>query len=102
MHPGWADTPGVQTSLPRFRKLMRPLLRDAGQGADTIVWLTTAAEPAARSGLFWHDREPRRTHRFPRTRETPAERRRLWDECVRLSGWQEKGAAPLDATPTST
>ena len=45
MHPGWADTPGVQTSLPRFRKLMRPLLRDAGQGADTVVWLATAPEP---------------------------------------------------------
>ena len=39
MHPGWADTPGVQSSLPRFRKLMRPLLRDADQAADTIVWL---------------------------------------------------------------
>ncbi len=89
MHPGWTDTPGVQTSLPRFRKLMRPLLRDADQGADTIVWLVTAAEPAAQSGLFWHDREPRRTHRVPRTRETDAERRRLWEECVRLSGWTD-------------
>jgi dehydrogenase/reductase SDR family member 12 len=86
MHPGWADTPGVQSSLPRFRKLMRPLLRDADQGADTVVWLATAAEPAARSGLFWHDRKPRRIHRVRRTRETAAERERLWDECVRLSG----------------
>jgi dehydrogenase/reductase SDR family member 12 len=85
MHPGWADTPGVRSSLPRFRKLMRPLLRDADQGADTIVWLATAAEPASRSGLFWHDREPRRTHRFPWTRETEAERRQLWDECARLA-----------------
>ncbi len=24
-HPGWADTPGVQDSLPRFRKLMKPV-----------------------------------------------------------------------------
>ena len=52
MHPGWADTPGVQTSLPRFRKLMRPLLRNADQGADTIVWLAGGAEPAERSGLL--------------------------------------------------
>jgi NAD(P)-dependent dehydrogenase (short-subunit alcohol dehydrogenase family) len=86
MHPGWADTPGVRTSLPRFRKLMRPLLRDADQGADTVVWLVTAPEPADNSGLFWHDREPRRLHRVPWTRETPADRRRLWDECARLSG----------------
>jgi hypothetical protein len=100
MHPGWADTPGVQSSLPRFRKLMRPLLRDADQGADTVAWLASAEEPAARSGLFWHDREPRRVHRVPWTKETPAERRRLWDECVRLSGLaQEKGAAPLGAAP---
>ena len=59
MHPGWADTPGVQTSLPRFRKLMRPLLRDADQAADTIFWLASADGAGARSGLFWHDREPR-------------------------------------------
>ena len=58
---------------------MRPLLRDADQGADTVVWLGAAPEPAERSGLFWHDREPRPVHRVPWTRETPAERERLWD-----------------------
>jgi NAD(P)-dependent dehydrogenase (short-subunit alcohol dehydrogenase family) len=80
MHPGWADTPGVQTSLPKFRKLTRPLLRNADQGADTIFWLASAAEPAGSSGLFWHDREPRPLHRVPWTRETPADRERLWTE----------------------
>ena len=39
MHPGWVDTAGLRESLPGFRKLMRPLLRTAQQGADTIVWL---------------------------------------------------------------
>jgi dehydrogenase/reductase SDR family protein 12 len=87
MHPGWADTPGIQTSLPRFRKLMRPLLRDADQAADTVVWLAGAPEVASRSGLFWHDRRPRPVHRLPWTRETPADRQRLWDECERLTGW---------------
>lgn len=24
MHPGWADTPGVETSLPRAGRVMRP------------------------------------------------------------------------------
>ena len=90
MHPGWADTPGVRTSLPRFRKLMRPLLRDADQAADTVVWLATTEEPAGRSGLFWHDREPRPVHRVPWTKETPADRQRLWDECARLSAWDEQ------------
>jgi hypothetical protein len=66
---------------------MRPLLRDPDQAADTAVWLATAAEPGTRSGLFWHDRAPRPLHRVPWTKETAADRRRLWDECARLSGW---------------
>jgi NAD(P)-dependent dehydrogenase (short-subunit alcohol dehydrogenase family) len=90
MHPGWADTPGVQTSLPRFRAVMRPLLRDADQAADTIVWLAGSPEAERRPGLFWHDRAPRPTHRVPWTRESEADRRRLWDACVRLSGWDDR------------
>jgi dehydrogenase/reductase SDR family member 12 len=85
MHPGWADTAGVQSSLPRFHRVTRPLLRSADEGADTIVWLGAAAEPADSSGGFWHDRRRRPTHLLPGTRETEAERRRLWDECVALS-----------------
>ena len=86
MHPGWADTPGVEAALPGFHRLMRPLLRDPGQAADTIVWLVTAAEPAARPGGFWHDRAERPTHRVPWTRESEDDRRRLWDQCERLAG----------------
>jgi dehydrogenase/reductase SDR family protein 12 len=97
MHPGWADTPGVQSSLPVFRKLTRPLLRNADQGADTIVWLAGSAEAADRPGLFWHDRRPRPTHRPPWTRESEADRRRLWDECLRLSGWSEQPQATAGA-----
>ena len=72
MHPGWADTPGVRASLPTFRKVMRPLLRDERQGADTIAWLCWAPEPLADPGRFWHDRRPRPTHRVPWTREERA------------------------------
>jgi NAD(P)-dependent dehydrogenase (short-subunit alcohol dehydrogenase family) len=85
MHPGWADTGGLRASLPRFHRLMRPLLRDARQGADTIVWLATASALDPRSGGFWHDRMPRPEHRLPRTRETAAERERFWAYCKRLS-----------------
>lgn len=87
MHPGWADTPGVATSLPRFRRLAGPLLRTPEEGADTIVWLAAADEPGGTTGLFWLDRRPRPTYRLPGTRETPADRVRLWDELSRLSGW---------------
>lgn len=85
MHPGWVDTPGVQESLPTFNKVMGPLLRDAGQGADTIVWLGAADEPLHSTGEFWHDRRTRPTHRVPWTKETDDDRRRLWEELERLT-----------------
>jgi NAD(P)-dependent dehydrogenase (short-subunit alcohol dehydrogenase family) len=89
MHPGWADTPGVRSSLPRFYGLMKPLLRTAEQGADTIVWLGAAAEPAQSSGGFWHDRRRRPTHLLSWTRESDEDRATLWAECVRLSGLEK-------------
>ena len=56
---------GFARPLPRFRRLMRPLLRDATQGADTIVWLATVPSLEPASGGFWHDRAPRPEHRVP-------------------------------------
>lgn len=85
MHPGWADTPGVTESLPMFDKVMKPLLRDAHQGADTIVWLA-ATEPAPAGGRFWHDRAPRTTHYLPATRESERDRQRVWDYCRDAAG----------------
>ena len=89
MHPGWADTPGVSESLPRFYKLTKPLLRTAAQGADTIVWLCASDEAGRCTGQFWHDRRPRPTHRFRGTRETQAERQALWTRLAELSGWTD-------------
>jgi dehydrogenase/reductase SDR family protein 12 len=89
MHPGWADTPGIRASLPRFYTVTKPFLRTPEQGADTTLWLGAAPEPGQSSGKFWHDRVPRPTHLLPRTRETTADRERLWAECERLSGWPE-------------
>jgi NAD(P)-dependent dehydrogenase (short-subunit alcohol dehydrogenase family) len=77
-HPGWADTPGVVESLPRFHKLTGPLLRDADGGADTTVWLS-AVDPQPPSGQLWHDRRARPTHLLRRTRTGEAERTEIWD-----------------------
>ncbi|KRC87515.1 dehydrogenase [Terrabacter sp. Root85] len=77
MHPGWADTPGVTDSLPRFAALTGPLLRDADAGADTAVWLTATAD-AIGTGGFWHDRRRRATHYAPVGVETPEQVARLW------------------------
>lgn len=82
MHPGWADTPGVQDSLPAFRRVMKPLLRSPEQGADTICWLASRSE-SVDSGKFWCDRASRTIHRLPRTRksDTPEARGALWLWC---------------------
>lgn len=60
MHPGWVETPGVASHLPRFRALTRPLLRTAEDGADTAVWLV-ATRPPSTASHFWHDRAQRPT-----------------------------------------
>jgi len=85
-HPGWADTPGVQESLPGFRRVMRPLLRSPEQGADTMAWLAAAPEPREANGAFWLDRRPRATTVLPWTRTPDGEAERLWNWCVARSG----------------
>lgn len=83
MHPGWADTPGVRSSIPVFARLTGPILRTAEQGADTVVWL--AAADRVPTGRFWCDRSPRPIHRLPATRrsDTPEARSALWEWCDR-------------------
>lgn len=88
LHPGWADTPGVEASLPTFRKIVGPLLRSSEQGADTMVWLAADDEPAMTTGEFWLDRRTRSIHKVGRTRstDTPARRVELWNWCIEQSG----------------
>jgi NAD(P)-dependent dehydrogenase (short-subunit alcohol dehydrogenase family) len=86
MHPGWADTPGLETGLPGFRTLLGPILRSPEEGADTIVWLAAAEEPGRLTGKFWLDRAPRSTTKLVPSGATPEERDRLWELCVRLTG----------------
>ena len=77
MHPGWADTPGVQDALPLFRKITRSALRSPEQGADTIVWMAVASEAAQATGKLFLDRQVRPTHLMRKTRETAGERIKL-------------------------
>ena len=76
-HPGWADTPGVADSLPTFRKITRPFLRDVDEGADTTVWLT-AVDPAPAGGQFFHDRRLRATTKWGLNKSEPGARTRMW------------------------
>jgi len=81
MHPGWADTPGVQESIPGFRRATAPILRSASEGADTIAWLAAVHPLPGMSGSFWSDREIRSTHKSPRTKksDTASSRAALWE-----------------------
>ena len=85
MHPGWADTPGLASSLPAFHRLMRPLLRTPEDGVDTILWLATTQARPRTSGKLYLDRGVRPFDRVPGTRLTAADRRALWDAVVTLS-----------------
>jgi NAD(P)-dependent dehydrogenase (short-subunit alcohol dehydrogenase family) len=76
-HPGWADTPGVADSLPKFHKISGPFLRGAEGGAETTVWLA-ATQPTPVAGELWHDRQIRPTHLMNKTRTGSAEREQLW------------------------
>lgn len=77
MHPGWSDTPGVQKSLPLFRKLTRLVLRSHKEGADTIVWMAQSQQAALSTGKLFLDREPRSTYLLGNNIENPAVRDEL-------------------------
>ena len=76
---------GPCSVTPRFHRLMRPLLRDSHEGADTIVWLATDARgrglPGGRSGTTG-DPARRTASRAPASRA--AERRAPLGQCARL------------------
>lgn len=97
MHPGWARTPGLRSSLPVFTRLVGPVLRSSAEGADTILHLALTersgadADPLA-GGRFWADRSPRPRDRLARTMVDDAERTVLWDRLI-----ADAGMMPPDA-----
>lgn len=96
MHPGWADTPGVEDSLPGFHRVVGPILRTPAQGADTIVWLAGTDPAAIGTGRFWHDRRPRSAHKVPWTRadDPDTEVDRLWRLVAERAGLDDLVAVP--------
>ncbi|MBN3305490.1 DHR12 reductase, partial [Amia calva] len=79
MHPGWADTPAVRSSMPDFYEKMKNKLRSEAQGADTVVWLAVSAAAAQQaSGQFFQDRRAVSTHLpLAATKPTAAEEAQL-------------------------
>ncbi|KAB1220474.1 Dehydrogenase/reductase SDR family member 12 [Morella rubra] len=62
MHPGWAETPGVATSLPGFSKALSGKLRTSEEGADTVVWLALQPKEKLAPGAFYFDRAEAAKH----------------------------------------
>lgn len=60
-HPGWADTPGVESAYGSGKKLLQPM-RNLWQGAEGIAWLCACEQSAIQSGAFYLDRAPQRKH----------------------------------------
>ncbi len=99
MHPGWADTPGVRSSIPGFWRATRHMLRTPPEGADTIIWLAATEHAQTQSGLFWFDRAARRTHFAPWTHVTAAAQDALWRA---LHDWAAIRQGTFDVTAASS
>jgi dehydrogenase/reductase SDR family protein 12 len=97
MHPGWVDTPGVQTSLPGFYERMKDDLRDPYQGADTIVWMAASAAAVQQPpGQFYLDRQPTSPHlTLAFTHSSDADVDALLEECAKRTGLPLPTAAQL-------
>ena len=99
VHPGWADTPGVDESLPIFSTLMGPLLRSPEQGVDTLVWLATTDPATRRPGQLWLDRAPRSLHKLRRTKLTETQDHAA---AIALEAWCADKIAQALSQPGST
>jgi NAD(P)-dependent dehydrogenase (short-subunit alcohol dehydrogenase family) len=86
MHPGWADTPGVEKGLPTFHRFTAGRLRSPEEGADTVIWLVACPRIRGEQGKLWLDRAPQPTHMLPWTREDEAERDKLWAQVHAWAG----------------
>lgn len=95
MHPGWADTPAVQSSMPQFYEKMKTRLRTVEEGADTIIWLAMADSPLKlKSGSFFQDRKVVSTHLpLAWTKSTPQQDQSLMTQLDDLAKqFQDQGA----------
>ena len=77
MHPGWVDTPGVRTSIPKFFEKMKDRLRTGPQGADTILWALSETGPVS-SGRLYFDRKQVSPHLLLFTKKSDLQRKKLY------------------------
>ncbi|GBB86665.1 hypothetical protein RclHR1_13040001 [Rhizophagus clarus] len=87
MHPGWADTPGVNKSMESFYNRTKSYLRTTAQGADTILWAAFSKEvDDIPTGSFLFDRKVVSTHLpLAKTKSTEDDVKKLVDILDKLS-----------------
>jgi NAD(P)-dependent dehydrogenase (short-subunit alcohol dehydrogenase family) len=82
MHPGVVDSNFITHANERSQAHIRTLKSlTPAQGADTIIWLATAAEPGQSSGGYFYQRKPRIANPVA---DDEAYVDRLWQESERL------------------
>ena len=93
MHPGWADTPGIQNALPGFSERMDDKMRTPEMGADTIVWLAAVDAAKLQSGAFYLDRKVAKKHLLlSGTRYSPGKREELYKKLMTFVDASEDAA----------
>jgi len=60
-HPGWTDTPGVESAYGAQKSWLQPL-RSLWQGAEGMCWLCVADPSKLQPGALYLDRAPQRKH----------------------------------------
>lgn len=89
VHPGLVkDTELLHDVGGAFRWVTNTFGRSAEKAADTVIWLATSPEAGTVSGKLWANRKELPT---PGMGSDPEARKRLWDECARLSKLTEAG-----------
>jgi NAD(P)-dependent dehydrogenase (short-subunit alcohol dehydrogenase family) len=84
MHPGAVDTNFASHGDKAMQDYFatRDDVLTAEQGADTLIWLATAEEPAASTGAYFHERKPIPTSAMGADQEAA---QRLWRESEKLT-----------------
>ncbi len=107
MHPGWAATPGVQSSIPEFFEKNKDTLRSSDEGSDTIAWLAAGKSVAdtkkVPSGGFWFDRARAERH-YPMawTQSSAADVQKLLAVCEKMTSGYKLTDALKQQTSSST
>jgi len=97
VHPGWTETPGVQTSISSFYNFYKDSFRTLEQGSETIWWLSTTDKVGFKeSGLFYRDRAEEIKH-VPSggTSYDSIKVDDLWSFCSKLTGWSDAETANI-------